>query len=141
MEHLRGQITKTIKAALNSAGVKTIDSIYKGIDNVNLPVTYVNVQKYDNDLVGIGDIALRRDFFVSVTLLHSAYQGTDEVIDEILLKSEKAIINDPKLNDKCHQISVDITTNDEGQNLLKIVNQLYQITVFTSIDGSDQELI
>ena len=140
MAHLRSQIISVVKEALENESIKAFDSIYKAIDNDEMPCAYVSINKIDNELVGISDLAVQRDYLVSVTIFHGDSEGVDEVIDDLLVRSEKAIINHPKLNDKTHQLSIDIESTDKGENILKVVNSLYTVTVFTSIDGSDQEL-
>ncbi len=142
--HLRTQIKDIVKEALRDNGVDVINSIFRGLDDEELPKTYVDIIDASFELTAIGDIAMTRSFELSTTTFLADVEGVDERIDEIMVLIEKAIINHEKLNDKTHASGFSIIRHDKLPNLkiadLKIANQVFNITVLTSLDGIDFQL-
>lgn len=137
--HLRTQIKDIVKEVLRDNGVDVIDSIFRGIDDEDLPKTYVDIKDANFELTAVGDIAMTRSFELSTTTLLADVEGVDERIDEIMVLVEKAILNHEKLNDKTHALGFQVIQDDKLQNL-KIANQVFNITLYTSLDGCDTEL-
>lgn len=137
--HLRTQIKDIVKETLRDNGVDVIDSIFRGIADEDLPKTYVDIKDANFELTAIGDIAMTRSFELSTTTLLADVEGIDERIDEIMVLVEKAILNHEKLNDKTHALGFQVIQDDKLPNL-KIANQVFNITTYTSLDGCDTEL-
>ena len=137
--HLRTQIKDIVKETLRDNGVDVIDSIFRGVDANDLPKTLVDIKEANFDLTAVGDIAMTRSFELSVTTLLADVEGVDQRIDELMVLIEKAIINHEKLNDKAHALGFQIVQDDKLEDL-KIANQVFNITLYTALDGCDQEL-
>lgn len=138
--HLRTQIKDIVKETLRDNGVDVIDSIFRGVLDENLPKTYVDIKDGNFELAAIGDIAMTRNFEISVNTLLADVEGVDDRIDEIMVLIEKAILNHEKLNDKTFPTGFQIIQDEKIEDL-KIANQTFNLKIYTAIDGCDQELL
>lgn len=136
-QHIRTQLRKKIKEILKAQNIRTFNPIFGTLDEKDLPCVVIEIPKSVNTPGTISG-HVERAYQISLGIVHKAFEGVDEKIEEIMVKIEKALINDETLNDRIFPLHEEVKPSNEGDQSIRIVDQAFIVTIFTANDGCDE---
>jgi hypothetical protein len=138
-QHIRTQLRNKFKEILKAQNIRTFNPIFGTLDEKNLPCVVIEILESVNNPGSITDTC-ERTFQVSLGIIHKNFEGVDEEIEQIMVKNEKALINDESLNGKIFPLHEKVKPSNEGDQSIRIVDQAFIVTFFTATDGCDEPI-
>lgn len=129
--HIRTQIRNKIKEVLKANSIRAFDPLFGSLSEDDLPCVVVDIAACNIDPASI-DSLRKREFVVTLSIIHKASKGVDDVIDGIMAKNEKTLLADPFFDDNLTPFSEKLRDNNEGDQTVKVIDQSFLYTVYTS---------
>ncbi len=129
--HIRTQIRNKVKDVLEAQSIRAFDPVMGTLFEKQLPCSIVEISSCNIDPATISS-GFRREFVITLNIVHKAYEGVDDVIDEIMAKAEKALIADSFFKNKISPLQEKIKDNSDGDQPIRTVEQIFLFTVYTT---------